>query len=86
ITPYEHGTTENHEPKRSRKLLLHKAEIRKLKYKISDKGLTLIPLKLYFTAKGKVKIEIGLARGKKLYDKREAIKKRDNEREMRRER
>ncbi|MBC8044631.1 MAG: SsrA-binding protein SmpB [Rhizobacter sp.] len=86
ITPYEHGTTENHEPKRSRKLLLHKAEIRKLKYKISDKGLALIPLKLYFTAKGKVKIEIGLARGKKLYDKREAIKKRDNEREMRRER
>lgn len=84
ITPYELGTTQNHEPKRSRKLLLHKAEIRKLKYKISDKGLTLIPLKLYFNPKGKVKIEVALVRGKKLYDKRETIKKRDIDREMRR--
>jgi SsrA-binding protein len=84
ITPYELGTIENHEPKRSRKLLLHRAEIEKLRLKISDKGLALVPLKLYFNKSGKAKIELALAKGKKLYDKRESIKKRDTEREMRR--
>lgn len=84
ITPYELGTMENHEPKRTRKLLLHRAEIESIRLQISDKGLTLIPLKLYFNAKGKAKIELALAKGKKLYDKRESIKKRDVEREMRR--
>ncbi len=84
ITPYELGTVENHEPKRTRKLLLHRAEIEKIRLQISDKGLTLIPLKLYFNAKGKAKIELALAKGKKLYDKRESIKKRDVERELRR--
>jgi SsrA-binding protein len=84
ITPYELGTIDNHEAKRSRKLLLHKSEILKLKYRVSEKGLTLVPLKLYFTKKGKAKLEIALVRGKQLYDKRETIKKRDAEREARR--
>lgn len=84
ITPYEQGAIENHDPKRSRKLLLHREEIEKLRLKVSDKGLTLIPLKLYFNDKGKAKIELALARGKKLHDKRESIKKRDLERELRR--
>ncbi len=84
ITPYELGTSENHDPKRSRKLLLHREEIEKLRLQISDKGLTLIPLKLYFNSKGKAKIELALAKGKKLHDKRESIKKRDVERELRR--
>lgn len=84
ITPYELGTTENHDPKRSRKLLMHKEEILKLKQKVAEKGLALVPLKLYFNDKGKVKLELALVRGKKLHDKREAIKQRDLEREMRR--
>jgi SsrA-binding protein len=84
ITPYEHGSYDNHDPKRSRKLLLHKKEILKLKQKISEKGLTLVPLKLYFNARGIAKVELGLAKGKKLYDKRESIKQRDIDREMRR--
>jgi SsrA-binding protein len=84
ITPYELGTIDNHDAKRSRKLLLHKDEILKLKYRVSEKGLTLVPLKLYFNSKGKAKLELALARGKQLYDKRESIKKRDEERAMRR--
>ncbi len=84
ITPYEHGSYENHEPKRTRKLLLHKKEILKLKQKIAEKGLTLVPLKLYFNARGIAKVELGLAKGKKLFDKRETIKQRDTERELRR--
>jgi SsrA-binding protein len=84
ITPYEFGTIENHEPKRSRKLLLHRDQIQKLKLKISDKGLTLVPLKLYFNKRGIAKIELALVRGKQLHDKRETLKKRDIEREMRR--
>ncbi len=84
ITPYEHGSYDNHDPKRSRKLLLHKKEILKLKQKISEKGLTLVPLKLYFNARGIAKVELGIAKGKKLYDKRESIKQRDIDREMRR--
>ncbi len=84
ISPYELGTVENHDPKRTRKLLLHRSEIEKIRLRVSQKGLTLIPLKLYFNARGKAKIELALARGKKLHDKRESIKKRDIERELRR--
>jgi len=82
ITPYEHNTLDKLEPKRSRRLLLHRDEIRKLQTKISEKGLTLIPLKAFFTDRGILKIEIALAKGKKLYDKRETIKARDTERQM----
>ncbi len=82
ITPYEHNTLETLDPKRSRRLLLHKSEIVRLQSKISEKGLTLIPLKAFFNPKGMLKIELGLARGKKLYDKRETIKNRDAERQL----
>lgn len=80
IEKYKSGNIFNHEPTRERKLLLHKKEINKLSEKISRDGYTLIPLKVYIK-NGKAKILIGLARGKKLYDKRESIKKRDLERE-----
>ncbi len=83
ISEYNFGNIHNHEPTRSRKLLLKKKEIIKLEKSIKEKGLTLIPLKLYLK-NGKVKIEIGLCKGKKLYDKREANKKKDHEREMNR--
>jgi len=83
ISPFEKGNINNHDPKRDRKLLLHKQEIRRLYGKISEKGLTLVPLKIYFK-NNIAKVELGLARGKKLFDKREAIAKRDVEREMRR--
>lgn len=82
ITPYEHDHLSKLEPKRSRKLLLHKEEIRRIQAKISEKGLALIPLKAFFTSKGILKIELALAKGKKLYDKREAIKSRENERQL----
>ncbi|TLU83041.1 MAG: SsrA-binding protein SmpB [Chlorobium sp.] len=82
ITPYEHTHIDKLEPKRSRKLLLHKDEIRKIQAKIQEKGLTLVPLKAFFTAKGILKIELALAKGKKLYDKRETIKSRENERQL----
>jgi len=80
ISPYDFGNRANHDPTRARKLLLHKHEILKLNQRVREKGFTLIPLSLYFS-KGRVKLEIGLCRGKKLYDKREAITKRDLERE-----
>ena len=83
IAVYEHGNRYNHEPLRNRKLLLHKREIEQLQAKVATKGLTLIPLKLYLKH-GRAKIELGLARGKKLYDKREAIAERDSKREMER--
>jgi SsrA-binding protein len=83
IAMYEHGNRYNHEPTRSRKLLLHKREINQLLARVATKGLTLIPLKLYLKG-GKAKIELGLCRGKKLYDKRESIKKRDTQREIER--
>ena len=79
IAPYKDGTYFNKEERRNRKLLLHKEEIKKLENKMKEKGYTLVPLKLYFK-NNKVKILIGLARGKKLYDKRETIKQRDLER------
>ena len=82
IAKYEEGNIFNHDERRTRKLLLHKKEIRKLKDEIAINGKTIIPLKLYIT-RGKVKILIGVCKGKKLYDKREAIKKRDIERENR---
>ena len=83
ISPSEKGNINNHDPKRDRKLLLHKQEIRRILGKISDKGLTLIPLRLYFKH-NIVKVELGLARGKKAYDKRQSIAKRDAERQLRR--
>jgi SsrA-binding protein len=82
ITPYEHDHLSKLEPKRSRKLLLHKEEIRRIQSKISEKGLTLVPLKAYFDKKGNLKIELALAKGKKLYDKRETIRTRENERQL----
>ena len=84
ISPYEKGNIFNKDPLRTRKLLVHKSEIMKLTGKIKEKGFTLIPLKVYFS-KGKAKIEFGLCRGKKLYDKRDSIAKKDYERETRRE-
>ncbi|MCX7634185.1 MAG: SsrA-binding protein SmpB [Syntrophales bacterium] len=83
ISPYSHGNRYNHDPLRVRNLLLHKGEIYRLYGKTREKGLTLIPLRLYFR-NGRVKIEIGVGRGKKLYDKREEIKRRDDKRAMER--
>ncbi|MBN2329263.1 MAG: SsrA-binding protein SmpB [Candidatus Omnitrophica bacterium] len=83
ISPYSHGNYANHEPLRPRKLLMHKREIIRLFSKVQIKGLTLVPLKMYFV-NGRVKVDIALVQGKKLYDKREDIKKRDIEREIRR--
>lgn len=83
ISPYEQGNRFNHEPKRPRKLLMHKREIMRLLGKTQEKGLTLIPLKVYFRG-GWAKVELALARGKKVYDKREAIKAREARREMER--
>lgn len=83
ISPYSHGGAFNHEALRERKLLLHKKEILRLHGKIKEKGFALIGLKIYFS-KGRAKIALGLARGKKLYDKREAIKKRADDRDIER--
>jgi SsrA-binding protein len=83
IAVYEHGNRYNHEPMRNRKLLLHRREISQLLSKVETKGLTLIPLKLYLKG-GKAKIELGLCRGKKLYDKRDAIAERDAKRDIER--
>lgn len=80
ISPYEQGNRENHDPLRARKLLLHSYEIEKLSKKVAEKGLTLVPTKLYFKG-GKVKLEIGVCRGKKLYDKRETLKRNQADRE-----
>jgi SsrA-binding protein len=84
IAPYSHGNLMNHPPERDRKLLLHKREILKLGGKATGKGLTLVPLQAYLR-RGRVKLEIGLGRGKRAHDKREAIRRRDVERETRRE-
>lgn len=83
ISEYTQGNINNHIPTRDRKLLLNKSEIRRLIGKVKEKGLTLIPLKLYFK-NGKVKVELALAKGKKVYDKRESIAKRDLQREQER--
>jgi len=84
VSPYEQGNRFNQDPKRTRKLLLHRQEIRRLLGQTTQKGYTLIPLRVYFK-RGRVKIEIALARGKRLYDKREEIAKRDADREIARE-
>ena len=83
ISEYTQGNINNHDPVRKRQLLLNKSEIRKLIGKVKEKGLTLIPLRLYFK-KGKVKVELALAKGKKVYDKRESIAKRDLQRDQER--
>ncbi len=80
ISPYEQGNRENHEPLRPRKLLLHHDEIIKLIKKIEEKGLTLVPIKVYFKHR-RAKLEIGIGRGKKLYDKRETLKRKQADRE-----
>ena len=80
ISPYSHGNLQNHEPERKRKLLLHRREIDKLFGQVVEKGLTVVPLRLYFK-KGKIKAEIAVVRGKKLYDKRETEKRRELDRE-----
>lgn len=83
ISPYTFGNRQNHDPLRVRKLLLHKGEIKRLYGKSRERGLALIPLKLYFKG-GKVKLEIGVGRGKKLYDKRETMRVKDDRREIER--
>lgn len=84
IAEYPQATYWNHPPKRPRKLLLHRDEIRKFAAKAHEKGLTLVPLKVYFNARGIAKVELGLCRGKKLHDKREALKKAETRREIQR--
>ncbi|MDX9746535.1 MAG: SsrA-binding protein SmpB [Syntrophales bacterium] len=83
ISPYTHGNRYNHDPLRPRKLLLHKREIKRLYGRTREKGFSLIPTKMYFK-NGKIKVEIGLARGKKLFDKREDLKRREDQRDIER--
>ncbi|MGB9004535.1 MAG: SsrA-binding protein SmpB [Candidatus Aminicenantales bacterium] len=85
ISPYEAANRFNHDPTRDRKLLLHRREIKRLTGKIREKGLTLVPTKVLINDQGRVKVEIALAKGKKTYQKREALKARDVERELRAE-
>jgi SsrA-binding protein len=84
ISPYSHGNIMNHDPIRPRKLLLHRKEINKLIGKTQQKGLTLIPLRIYFSKQGRAKVELALAKGKKQYDRRESIKAREAGREVER--
>ena len=84
ISPYEPGTIFNHEPLRVRKLLLHKQEIKRLTGKVQEKGMTLVPLKIYFK-NGRAKVELGLGRGKKTVDRRRDIARKDEERQLQRE-
>jgi SsrA-binding protein len=84
IAEYSHGSINNHDPIRDRKLLLQKRELNKIEAKLKEKGYTLVPLRIFFNEKNLIKVEIGLGKGKKLHDKRETIKKRDVEREMKR--
>ena len=83
IAPYDHAGRFNHEPRRPRKLLLHRSEVRQLWENVRQKGATIVPLRVYIK-EGRAKVEIAIAKGKKLYDKRQAIAKRDSEREMER--
>lgn len=83
ISPYSHGNIQNHDPLRTRKLLLHRREIDKLWGKLSQRGFTLIPLRIYFR-RGKAKVEIGLVKGKRKYEKREALKEKEAQREIQR--
>ena len=82
IPEFSHGNRHNHEPKRPRKLLLHERELHKMATKVGREGMTLIPLSIYFNARGRAKVELALARGKKLHDKRETVKDRDWKREQ----
>ncbi|TWW00309.1 SsrA-binding protein SmpB [Chitinophaga pinensis] len=84
ISEYTHGTYANHDPLRERKLLLTKRELRKLENKIKERGYSIIPLRIFITDKSLAKIEIGLGKGKKLHDKRDSIKQRETDREIRR--
>ena len=86
IDPYSHASSGNHDPTRRRKLLLRKLELRKLKSKVTQKGLTLVPLEVYFDERGLAKLSLGLCRGKKIHDKRQELKRRDAQREMRQSR
>ena len=83
ISPYDFGNRENHEPKRERKLLLHRQEIRRLQSKVNERGWTIVPLRVYLK-EGRAKVEIALARGKRLYDKRDAVAERDMDRDLQR--
>lgn len=85
VAEYSHGSAFNHEPRRDRKLLLNKRELRKLQGKLKEKGLTVIPVVLFIDENGRAKVEIALAKGKKLYDKRETLKEKDIKRQMARE-
>lgn len=82
IAEYELGTVYNHEPKRTRKLLLRKPELRKIEKRVTEKGMTIVPYRIYFNDRGFAKIEIVLGQGKKTYDKRNSIKERDNKRDL----
>ncbi|MCR9252559.1 MAG: SsrA-binding protein SmpB [bacterium] len=82
ISPYSQGSFTNHEPTRERKLLLNKREIEKLRAKTEEKGFTIVPTKLYINKRGFAKLEVGLAKGKNLYDKRDSMKKKDQDREL----
>lgn len=84
ISPYDHGNIYNHDPVRPRKLLLHRREIKRLIGKVEERGMTLVPLRMYFK-NGKAKVELGLARGKRQYDRRQDIARRDTERDVQRE-
>ena len=83
IAPYKHAGVFNHDPERPRKLLLHKREIKRLAGKVQEEGVTIIPLKIYFNDRGIAKVEIAVAKGRKKYDKREKIKKKEIERRLR---
>ena len=85
IAEYSNGRYNNHEPKRQRKLLLNKQELSKMIGKVKEKGMAIIPIRLFINEKGKAKLEIALAKGKKIYDKRESIKEKDQKREIARE-
>lgn len=82
ISEYEHGTIYNHDARRDRRLLLRKSELRKLERRVNEKGLTIVPYRLYFSDRGFAKLEIALAQGKKAFDKRETIKERDSKRDL----
>ena len=84
ISPYEYGSYANHNPTRERKLLLKRKELGKIQQKLKEKGFTIIPLSIYFNERGYAKMKIGLGKGKKLHDKRESIKERETQREIKR--
>jgi SsrA-binding protein len=84
IAEYSHGTINNHDPLRERKLLLSRRELKRLENKLKEQGFTIVPLRLFFNEKNIAKLEIGLAKGKKLHDKRETIKQRESDRELKR--